>query len=254
MTDQGREFVNKVNEELFLLTGSDHRISSAYHPQTNGLDERMNQTLSGVLVKFVNDSQDDWDIHLKSVLFAYRTSRNDSTKFTPYELMFGREPMLPIELEIRSKPESLTNNCDATSFQEKVNVMKDVRERVKEQAMENIFKAQDRQKRSYDRKHQPLLFKVGDSVLLRNMRNDARKGGKLERIWSGPYTISQILHNSIYFTCAAFHLTGWIGFLWLPLHTHTVIDLFLTLSLPSSKTAFSKPRKENCITEGSESW
>ena len=46
MSDQGREFVNDVNRRLFELTGSEHRVSSAYHPQTNGLDERMNQTLT----------------------------------------------------------------------------------------------------------------------------------------------------------------------------------------------------------------
>ena len=70
MSDQGREFVNRVNEELFNLCGTDHRISSAYHPQSNGLDERMNQTLTRALVKFVNENQNDWDVHIKSILFA----------------------------------------------------------------------------------------------------------------------------------------------------------------------------------------
>ena len=59
MSDQGREFVNRVKEELFQLCGTDHRISSAYHPQSNGLDERLNQTLTRALVKFVNDNQHD---------------------------------------------------------------------------------------------------------------------------------------------------------------------------------------------------
>ena len=83
------------------MCGTDHRISSAYHPQSNGLDERMNQTLMRAMVKFVNDNHDDWDVHLKSILFTYRTSKNDSTKFTLFELMFGRAPVLPIEMEIR---------------------------------------------------------------------------------------------------------------------------------------------------------
>ena len=67
MFDQGREFVNRVNEELFKLCGTDHRISLAYHPQSSGLDERMNQTLTRAIVKFVND----WDVHLKSIVFVY---------------------------------------------------------------------------------------------------------------------------------------------------------------------------------------
>ena len=81
ISDQGREFVNQVNEELFRLTRTDHRIASPYHPQTNGLDERMNQTIKGSLVKYVNENQNDWDVHVPSVLFAYRTSIHDSTKY-----------------------------------------------------------------------------------------------------------------------------------------------------------------------------
>ena len=52
---------------------------------------------------------------------------------------------------------------------------------MKAQAMQNIDKAQERQKKSHDAKHQPLRFKEGDTVLLRNLRNEVRKGGKLER-------------------------------------------------------------------------
>ena len=82
----------------------------------------MNQTLTGALVKFVNENQDDWDVHIKSVLFAYRTSKNDSTKFTPFEVMFGRAPVLPIEIEIKSKPSSDGDQAEevAPDFDEKV--------------------------------------------------------------------------------------------------------------------------------------
>ena len=73
MSDQGREVVNRVNEELFQLCDTDHRISSAYHPQSSALDERTNQRLTRALMKFMNDNQNDWDVHIKSILFAYRT-------------------------------------------------------------------------------------------------------------------------------------------------------------------------------------
>ena len=58
ISDQGREFVNALNSELCKLTGVDHRISSAYHPQTNGQDERFNQTIQRSLRKMVNEDQD----------------------------------------------------------------------------------------------------------------------------------------------------------------------------------------------------
>ena len=90
ISDQGREFVNEVNDELLHLTGTDHRIAPAYHPQTNGLIERFNQTLQVSLVKLINNSQNDWDEHLPAVLFAYRTSVHKATKLSPFEMMYCR--------------------------------------------------------------------------------------------------------------------------------------------------------------------
>ncbi len=90
ISDQGREFVNHIKEELFKLTGTQHRVTSAYHPQSNGLTKRFNQTLQTTLLKVVNESQNDWDDHLPAVLFAYRTSQQKSTQLTPFEIMYCR--------------------------------------------------------------------------------------------------------------------------------------------------------------------
>ena len=90
ISDQGREFVNKVNRCQFKMTNTEHRISSAYHPQTNRLVERFNQTLQRSLVKLVNNNQDDWDELLDGVLFAYRTAKQKSTRVSPIELMYCR--------------------------------------------------------------------------------------------------------------------------------------------------------------------
>ena len=64
--------MNRVNAVLFQMTGTEHRISTAYHPQTNGLVERYNQTLQRSLIKLCNDKQNDWDDLLDPVLFTYR--------------------------------------------------------------------------------------------------------------------------------------------------------------------------------------
>ena len=97
-SDQGREFVNSLNDKLFRLTGVQHIISTAYHPQTNGLDERFNQTLQRSLLKMVDENQNQWNKSLDSVLFAYRSSRQASTKYSPFYLMYNREPRLPIDV------------------------------------------------------------------------------------------------------------------------------------------------------------
>ena len=91
---------NSLNDHLFKLTGVQHVISSAYHPQTNGLDERFNQTLQRALIKMIEENQCEWDKFLDSVLFAYRTSKRASTQLSLFFLLYGREPRLPIELSI----------------------------------------------------------------------------------------------------------------------------------------------------------
>ena len=71
-SDQGREFVNNINNNLFQLTGVKHKISAAYHPQTNGLDERFNQTLCNALTKMAEGKEEEWDKYIDAALFAYR--------------------------------------------------------------------------------------------------------------------------------------------------------------------------------------
>jgi hypothetical protein len=71
ITDQGREFVNSMNDKLCDLLDIKHKLTSPYHPQANGLDEHFNQTLKRAPEKLVNTRQNDWDVLLKHVLFAY---------------------------------------------------------------------------------------------------------------------------------------------------------------------------------------
>ena len=79
-----------MTQDLFTLTKTSHRISTAYHPQTNGLVERFNQTIQRALLKLVKKEQDDWDLYIDGVLFGYRTSIQKSTKKTPFEVMYLR--------------------------------------------------------------------------------------------------------------------------------------------------------------------
>ena len=69
-----------------------HSVTSAYHPQTNGLDERTNQTLKVRLAKLANEYQNDWDNFFDDVAFSIRTLKQSSTKYNPFFLMFVRHP------------------------------------------------------------------------------------------------------------------------------------------------------------------
>ena len=97
ISDQGTHFKNKVIDELSDKFRMEHRFSSPYHPQTNGLVERFNQTLCEGLKK-IRDPM-NWDNYITSVLFAYRTNKQNTTKYTPFFLNHGREARLPIEID-----------------------------------------------------------------------------------------------------------------------------------------------------------
>lgn len=92
LSDQGREFEAKVNDEVCREFGINRSVTSAYHPQTNGLDERTNQTLKQRLSKLVNEHQNNWCDFLDEVAYSIRTQKQASTKYTPFYLMFGRNP------------------------------------------------------------------------------------------------------------------------------------------------------------------
>ena len=61
--------------------------------------ERFNQTLQNMLVKFIEESKTTWDEILDTCTFAYNTAEHESTKFSPFELMFGRKPLLPVDIQ-----------------------------------------------------------------------------------------------------------------------------------------------------------
>ena len=71
--------------------------TSSYHPQTDGLVERFNRTLTSMLAKTVEKDERNWDHRLPYVLFAYRTSLQESTRESPFHLLYGRDARLPTE-------------------------------------------------------------------------------------------------------------------------------------------------------------
>ena len=99
---------------LFDLTGVEHRISSPYHPQTNGLDERTNQTLMRALIKF-SEAKVDWDLNIDAALYAHRISKLASSQFSPFFLMYNPNPQKAIDHELGSTSEqSSTNEMEET--------------------------------------------------------------------------------------------------------------------------------------------
>lgn len=161
--------------------------------------ERFNQTLQRMLAKVVHLRKSNWRAFLDTCVFAYNTSCHDSTHFTPYELMFSRKAVLPIDLEImKATPEEEVERFENMEEADTSAVAKQREERL-DKAMVNILKAQKKQKEQYDKKHaQPHHFAEGQLVLKKGFRRKKHKGGKLDAWFVGPFTIKKRLTRGIY--------------------------------------------------------
>ena len=135
--------------------------TSGYHPQTYGLVEKFNSTLTGMVAKFAEQSGRNWDRHLPFLLFAYRVSVQETTKESPFFFLYGRDPHIPSEA-VLNQPSSpyVVDVSDYT-----VDLMSSL-STAWTLAWERIQVAQVRQKRQYDRGAKDHRFKVEDWVLI----------------------------------------------------------------------------------------
>ena len=97
--------------------GVKHRMTTPYHPQANGLDERYNQTLVNTVAKFAQEDRTTWDTRLGEVVYAYNTAVHESSKHTPFEVMFGRQALLPVDFNtaVNRSPEELVQEYEAAA-------------------------------------------------------------------------------------------------------------------------------------------
>uniref|UniRef100_A0A1X7T8J4 Integrase catalytic domain-containing protein n=1 Tax=Amphimedon queenslandica TaxID=400682 RepID=A0A1X7T8J4_AMPQE len=163
----------------------------------NGLDERFNQTFQRMIAKYLSGkSKDAWDECIDLFLFAYNTSRHVSSLYSPFQVMFGRKAILPIDLQEGSTP-SVAMNQDEIA--EAIEVLTNNRIDIFENVKENIARAQNKQKKLYDMKHSnPCKFKIGASVLVKDFRKKKRRGGKLDGRWLGLFTIVEDCGKGFY--------------------------------------------------------
>ena len=161
-SDQGQDFESHTIKELCRLAGIHKTRTTPYHPRGNPV-ERFNRTLLQMLGTLENKNKSHWKDFVKPMVHAY--NKNDVTGFAPYELMFGRQPRLPVDLAfglpVIKPPKSHSQ------------YVHDLRSRLEESykvATKNALKTADRNKRRFDKRVVDSTLETGDRVLVRKVR------------------------------------------------------------------------------------
>uniref|UniRef100_A0A8C1MIS2 Gypsy retrotransposon integrase-like protein 1 n=1 Tax=Cyprinus carpio TaxID=7962 RepID=A0A8C1MIS2_CYPCA len=184
LTDQGTPFMSRVMADLCKLLKIKQLRTTVYHPQTDGLVERFNQTLKQMLRRVAAEDRRDWDKMLPYVLFGIREVPQASTGFTPFELLFGRQPrgLLDVAREAWEQQPAVHR-----STIEHVREMRERIDRVMPIVREHMAKAQQAQQRHYNRAAQPREFQPGDHVMVLV----PTAACKFLASWQGPYTVTE---------------------------------------------------------------
>jgi hypothetical protein len=167
--DQGANFESTLIKELCQVAGIDKSRTTSYHPQGNGMTERFNRTLISMLGSLQPSQKTNWKTHVAPLVHAYNSTKHESTGYSPFSLMFAKQPRLPIDVAF--------GIGDQTGTQTTTVYAKCLRERLAESyqlATSAADKARNRQKGSYDVKVRGAVLGIGDRVLVKQLAFEGR--------------------------------------------------------------------------------
>jgi hypothetical protein len=184
ISDRGAQFIAGFWEQLQSTLGTKLIRSSAYHPQTDGQTERVNQILEDILRACIIHYDTSWDKYLALAKFSYNNSYQSSLQMAPFEALYGRRCRTPLSWSETGERKIFGPDL-VVEAEDKVKIIQ-----------ANLKTAQSRQKSYADQRRKPLQFQVGDFVYLRvsPTRGVQHFGikGKLAPRYVGPFEIFQI--------------------------------------------------------------
>ncbi|KAL7868508.1 hypothetical protein SRHO_G00098920 [Serrasalmus rhombeus] len=164
-SDQGPDFESKTIKELCEVIGTRKVRTTPYHPRGNPV-ERFNRTLLSMIGTLKEEQKSHWHDFVKPLVHAYNCTKHESTGFTPYELMFGRKPRLPIDLAF----DVTLDHQEGISHSQYVQHLKTQLEESYKLAMENAAKLAEKNKTRFDRRVTESILEKNDRVLVRNVK------------------------------------------------------------------------------------
>ena len=178
ISDQGRNFESDLIQELCKIAGVKKLHTTPYHPQSNGQCERFNSTLCNMLGTLSDEEKSDWKSHLGCMTHAYNCTKHTSTSYSPYYLMFGRHPRLPIDVAFGLNKPNCSDNCSKSRYIQKL------RRRLNyahKKASKYSSEQAQKYKTNYDKSVKGPQLQVNDLVLVKIVAHKARH--KIQDKW-----------------------------------------------------------------------
>lgn len=185
-TDRGTEFISKTMSEVCKLLHINQLSSTAYHHQTLGSLENSHKSLNSFLRIQTDNSPRYWSDWLQYWCFSYNTTVHSETKYSPYELVFGKKCNLPSNL--KTDVVSPLYNTDNYPLELKYRL-----EKSQLDARQNLINSKHARKSRFDSYVNPIMYKKGDLVLVKN-----ESGNKLSSpVYLGPYQVIEDLTPNV---------------------------------------------------------
>jgi len=235
ISDRGPQFAAGLMRELNEMLGIKSKLSTAFHPQTDGQTERVNQELEQYLRMFIDHRQEQWPEWLGTAEFAYNNKAHSSTRTLPFKANYGQDPRMGFEGRKKGK------YIGAEKFIEKM-------KEIQEEAKAALGKAQADMKKYANKKRSDVEeYKVGDLVMLstKDLKYQMvrRRTEKLTERYVGPYKVKEIiLSNAVRLELPSI------------VRIHLVVNVSRVRQYVGQVEGQRKERPAPVIIEGEEEW